>query len=124
MHAFVLQNWLTLSGSSSVTSITQGEESWLDLSPFQDVVFHVQCSERAGGGTARVLFQTAPAKDESLFKTMALTTLVGGTTSVVPAPMFTAAVPLARYVRWIVTGPSTGWDATFRVLVTANAPGM
>jgi hypothetical protein len=31
-----------------------------------------------------------------------------------------ASVPLARYVRWQITGTPT-WDATFRVYVAASA---
>jgi hypothetical protein len=38
MDSFILQDRTTVRGSTGVT-ITQGEHEWLDLSPYEDVVF-------------------------------------------------------------------------------------
>jgi hypothetical protein len=35
----------------------------------------------------------------------------------------TTTVPVARYVRWQIVGTTT-WDATFRIALAANSPGM
>jgi hypothetical protein len=45
------------------------------------------------------------------------------TPTVLSVVMLASAVPLARYVRWQLTGTAT-WDTTFRVFVSANAPGL
>jgi hypothetical protein len=67
MHAFMLQDWITIRGS--VTTITQGEDGWLDLTAYQDLVFWVDCRE-VTGTTPAISFQTSPTKDESLFTTV------------------------------------------------------
>jgi hypothetical protein len=39
--------------------------------------------------------------------------------------MLSATVPLARYVRWQLTvGGAASYDATFRIMVAANSPGL
>jgi hypothetical protein len=48
MDAFVLEDWVTVRGATSVT-ITQGESSWLELGPYEDVVFWLLVSEVSGG---------------------------------------------------------------------------
>lgn len=128
MHAFILQDWTTIRGATPSTSATiiQSEDQWLDLTPYQDVVFWVDC-RAVTGTTVQVQFQTSPTKDDSLF-----TNIVTAALFTTVAPQIyqvilskTAGVPLARYVRWMVTSQSTGvWDSTFRVLAAANSPGM
>ncbi len=122
MHAFILQDWTTIRGS--VTSVTQGEDGWLDLTPYQDIVLWVDCRESSG--TPAIQFQTSPTKDETLFQNMmsSATNLTASTTpQIVKATLAAATTPLARFVRWQISGTPT-WDATFRVLVAANSPGM
>jgi hypothetical protein len=124
MHAFILQEWTTIRGS--VTTVTQGEDGWLDLTAYQDLVFWLDCRESSGSTTPTIAFQTSPTKDESLFTniTAAVTMTAASTPQVAKALLASATVPVARYVRWQIVGPSGTWDATFRVLVAANAPGM
>jgi hypothetical protein len=124
MHTFILEDWLSIGGPGSDT-MTQEEAHWLDLEPFQDVVFFVECREPATAGPTLTL-QTAPAKDESLFTAIAASVTLNASAApqLVNAVMTSATVPLARYVRWQVAGPAGGWNATFRVLVVANSPGM
>jgi hypothetical protein len=43
MHAFILQDWTTIRGG--VTTVTQSEPDWLDLTPYQDIVFWIDVRE-------------------------------------------------------------------------------
>jgi hypothetical protein len=123
MHSFVLQDYTTIRGGTGASTITQGEAGWLDLSAYQDVIFYIDTREATGSPT--IYFQTSPTKDESLFTAMVSggTGLSAGTVTAVKALMSGATVPVARYVRWQIIGAPT-WDATFRVLIAANSPGM
>jgi hypothetical protein len=126
MHGFVLQDWNTIRGAASVATIVQNEDGWLDLTPYQDVLFWVDC-KAVTGTTVQIQFQTSPTKDDSLF-----TAIVSAQTFVTSGPQVyqsvlskTTGVPLARYLRWVITSAATGtWDATFRVSIAANSPGM
>ncbi len=122
MHTFILEDWLTVQGPGGDT-ITQDESRWLDLEQFQDAVFYVDC--RSATSSPTITLQTAPAKDDSLFQAVGTTTLTGGTTiATLPVLLANATTPLARFVRWQISLPGAAWNATFRVLVAANAPGM
>jgi hypothetical protein len=123
MHAFILQDWTTIRGGSSVTTITQGESGWLDLTPYQDLYFWLDVREASG--TPSIAFQTSPTKDDSLFTAIvAATTMTSsGSPAIVKAPLSSATIPVARFVRWQINGTPT-WDATFRVIVSANSPGQ
>jgi hypothetical protein len=122
MHTFILQDWITIRGGTGVTTITQPETSWLDLEPFQDVVFWVDVKESTGGPS--LFLQTSPTLDETFFQSMTNASMVAAAApTLLPAFMMSAAVPLARYVRWLISGMPT-WDATFRIVVAANSPGM
>ncbi len=127
MHAFILQDWNTIRGASGVSTVIQSEDCWLDLTPYQDVMFWVDC-RAVTGTTVQIQFQTSPTKDDSLF-----TAMLAAATFVTSGPQIsqvilskTSGVPLARYVRWMITSQTTTaqWDSTFRVLVAANSPGM
>lgn len=128
MYSFVLQDWITIGGATT-SQIIQTEQDWLDMTPYQDVVVWLDVREASTSPPAAMYFETAPSKDESLFVPM----LAGGTTLVAaPTPaivqllMGSAAVPIAQHLRWRVqgTGAVGLWDATFRILVAANAPGL
>ena len=127
MHNYVLQEWITIRGISLTPGqvITQGESGWLDLAPYQDVSFWLDCREFTGT-TPSIAFQTSPNKEDFLFQTMTSVTL---TTS--PSNPYrnllgqNPNIPLGRFVRWQLTGPSgAAWDCTFRVLVSCNALGL
>jgi hypothetical protein len=130
MHAFILQDWNTIRGATSVTTVIQSEDNWLDLTPYQDVMFWVDCRALTGT-TVQIQFQTSPTKDDTLFTAIvAATTFTASAVQVyqvILSKTTGSQVPLARYVRWVVTsavGSGVTWDATFRVLVAANSPGM
>ena len=131
MYSFVLQDWITIGGATS-GQIIQSEQDWLDMSPFQDLVLWLDVREASTTSLAQISFETAPAKDEALFVSMgaAPITLVA-TSAPLYAPLIaqllmgSAAVPIAQHLRWKVKGTGLGlWDATFRILVAANAPGL
>ncbi len=132
MHTFVLQDWTTIRGSSSGAglAIAQSEKGWLDLTPFQDLFAWVDVRELTG--SVNLFFDTSPTEDENFFVSMTGATGVTGgaltiTTpapAIVKLPMLTAAVPLARFLRWRVTGSASPWDVTMRIVVAANSPGM
>ncbi|HEY3819495.1 MAG TPA: hypothetical protein VGL81_20135 [Polyangiaceae bacterium] len=126
MHGFILQDWTTIRGGGSVTTVTQQETDWLDLSPYQDIVFWIDVKEVTT--TATLYLQTSPTLDDSFFQSMTtagIAMAAAAAPTVLPLLMASAstAVPLARYVRWQIVGTMT-WDATFRIALAANSPGM
>lgn len=125
MHTFILQDWTTIRANNAGSTVIQSEEGWLDLSLFQDVFFWVDVREITG--TVTLFFDTSPTADESLFQPLVAggQVLTASTTpTLVRAPMTSASVPIARYVRWRMSGTTNPWDATFRVVLAANSPGM
>jgi len=127
MDSFVLQDWVTIRGAAN-TTITQGESGWLDLSPYEDVVFWLLVTEVTGSPAPTLVYQTAPTADETFFaaQTLGMTgTAVGLTPSmtavVTPAFAWSAPFPLARYVRWQLIPSSAAFDVTMRIVVAAVA---
>ena len=121
-HSFVLQDWLLLE-STVGTAITQPENGWLDLSDYQDVTFYLLVNQASA--TTTISYQTSPDKTDSVFTNMvpAITMAASASPTVTEVLMLSAAVPLARFVRWQITGPNQ-WSANFRIVVAANAPGL
>jgi hypothetical protein len=134
MRAFVLQDWVTIRGASTVTSIVQNENNYLTLDAYQDAFFWLQVSELTNGSTATVMLniETSPLKDETLFyptQGLALTTtymsppkIIGVTLYGIQSGTSITTPPIARFVRWHITqtGNAATWDVTFRILVSAN----
>lgn len=131
MHSFVLTDWVTIRGASA-TAVVQAEPEWLDLSSFQDLVAWIDVREASGAPAPQLYLETAPAKDDVLFVSMngSVVTPVGYTMTASTTPlvaslfMISAPTPLARFVRWKIIGPAGAWDATFRILLAANSPGL
>lgn len=121
MHTFILQDFTTIRGASS-TTITQNESGWLDLTPYQDLVFWIETRELTGAVTLRL--QTSPTKDEAMFTDIIASFALSVTVTQKPALLGVATCPVARYVRWVLVGPASTWDAMLRIYVAANAPGM
>ncbi len=128
MYSFLLQDWITVRSASGVTTVTQSEACWLDLSAYQDVVAWLDVKNfTASGATVNLAFQSAASKDESMFLpvTSALSiTQTGVSVTVMIKDLLTT--PLARWLRWqlsISGSPTATWDATFRILIVANAIG-
>jgi hypothetical protein len=132
MYGYILQDWVTIRGNSSITNITQGETGWLGLAPFQDIVVWLDTREVTLGGAThlQIQFETAPTKDDSLFQAMATAVNLDANVGTVNITKIIMAqnptVPLGRWVRWkiLVSGAaSSAWDATFRVLACCNNVG-
>lgn len=90
-------------------------------------MFWVDVREATNSPT--LTLQTAPTKDDSFFQPIVVGfTIAGSATPTVVSAFMTAAsfpatVPLARFLRWQLTSGSA-WDATFRIVVAANSPGL
>ena len=131
MYSFVLQDWTTVGGAAGSTVI-QGEKDWLDMSPFQDIVAWIDVRNATTGNPPSLKLETAPSKDESLFMymgsgtgiTMVASSPPDYTPTVVQYLMGSATVPVAECLRWKIIGGAVTWQATFRILVAANAPGL
>lgn len=128
MDAVLAQDWLTLTNSSaSSMTITQSENAWLDLAAYRDVVAWLQI-KRQSVTTIRISYQTAIAKEESLFATMATIATASGS-EIIVTPVIqelqtggVSSAPLARWLRWSVFLPS-GAEFDFRLWIAANKPG-
>ena len=135
MYGYLVQDWITIRGSTTGASpptVTQSEADWMSFQPYQDIVFWLEVKSWTAGGLDSVTldYQTAPAKDESLFvkmiTTAPITAAITRRDKVLLAQITAAStdVPLARWVRWKLT-----WDGTaaseyglcFRIHAAANA---
>ena len=126
MDSHLLQDWITIRGTSSVTSVTQLETEYLDAAPYQDVMVYIHVREFTGSSPT-INVDTAPIKDESLF-TPIITQSVSFFGNVLVVWKITlsghVAVPVARWVRWRATATAgAAWDMTFRIVVAGNALG-
>lgn len=136
MHGFVLQDFTTIRGATSVSTITQGENGWLDVSAYQDLFAWIDVREVTLSSANNIQFnlQTAPIKDEFLFTNLQATPLQ--VTGALTAPsiiqvIYSAGstpnkVALGAWLRWqlVLNGtPSAAWDITFRIAVTCNHVG-
>jgi len=121
VRAILMQGWTTIRGASGVTQVVQQQPAWLDLAPYQDCAFWVD--GRSATSSPNVNIETAPARDDSLFVSMVVLPVPTGGTLVGSAMLARANTPLARFVRWKLTGTGV-WDATFRIWAAVNAPGV
>jgi hypothetical protein len=125
MYGYVLQDWITVRGSTTATFI-QNESDWMGFSSFQDIAFWIDIREiTKTAGTITLNLQTAPTKDEALFQTMNSVSPIAVATPVTPIPKTILAsapsVPLSTWVRWtLANNTAETWDVSFRILVSAN----
>jgi hypothetical protein len=115
----LLQDWTTLEGDPFYTFV-QVRDRWLDLARYGDVVFYLEVRGVAGNNVT-LTYETAPSMDDSLFVGLATVQLAASTTPVITKIGLGSnpAVPLARYVRWRLTGTDASrWSATFRIWVS------
>ena len=126
MYGYVLQDFITIRGSS-IADVIQGESGWMGFSSFQDIVFWLDVREATlPSGGLTWYYETSPSKDNNLFTPMvnnAITSLTPGLQTLQKVILASGpSVPLATWVRWRLSPSGTGtpWDATFRILVSAN----
>jgi hypothetical protein len=127
-----MQDWTTVrgdtGGSPTVTQIIQGEDQWLDFSPFQDCVFFIDCREVTGSTSPSLAIETSPSRDDALFAGLVPSFTLSASSGPSPKIAFllpSTTVPVARWVRWKLTaaGGIGKWDATFRIWACGIAPG-
>lgn len=132
MYDYLIQDWTTISVNATQGSLTQAESEWISFQPFSDIVFWLEVRGvvvPTGATSVQMQYQTAPARDESLFLDMvtAFDLTVSSTPRVDPVLLSSSpTVPLARWVRWrlVVAGaPEADWGATFRLHAVANSVG-
>lgn len=132
MYGYLLQDWITIRGSQTGVPIIQSEADWMSFQPYQDIVFWLEVKSYTGGGLTSVTldYETAPAKDESLFAKMITTANITAALALARQDKVLLAqnptVPLARWVRWKLTPNGTvssEWGITFRIHCAANAVG-
>lgn len=128
MYGYVLQDWITVRGST-IDRFIQNESDWMGFSSFQDVVFWVDIRKVTSSGTLTMDLQTCPTKDDVLFKTLSGCTFAAAVATpmllsgALPKAILAAnpAVPLATWVRWtLINSAASEWDCSFRILVSAN----
>ena len=140
MYGYLLQDWTTIRGSTLATNptgIVQSESDWMSFQPYQDIVFWTDVKSISLGGLTNIAldYETAPAKDDLLFRRMktASSTFTAPTTSTQLDPIILSQgpsgwnTPLARWVRWKLAfnGTSTSeYGICFRVFCSANAVGI
>lgn len=115
-----LQDWTTVQGTSTIEVSYQSPDEQLDASAWSDIVLYVEVSEISN---ALLVVQTAPASDDSLWKTLvdASANEAQWTSSASPPDPFIARwadadVPLCTLVRWAAARESAGsWTLTFRI---------
>ena len=125
--ALMSTDWTTVRGASSVTSVIQSPEGWLETSGHNDATFFIEVAEVTNpvAGTNGFVFlqlESSPTPDESLFYTVAGPLVcVAGSSPVVLKTTGSSGMPLARYVRWHVSANVAGaWDVTFRIRMHCN----
>ena len=119
MHVHILQQLTTIRGAAS-TNVTQAEDDWLDLANYADVILLLHVTE-VFGSTPQIAFETSPAKDSVLFQSMVVAAnMAAGLTQSKVILATNPSVPLARWLRWTITGPAATWDATFRCYAYTN----
>jgi hypothetical protein len=139
MHSFILQDFITIRGSSITQTVTQSENAWHDLGGYEDLVAWIDIRElsvASGANTVQFNLQTSPIKDEFLFVNMETAPLQA--TLALTAPKVRVitlaqlalssspvAIPLGKFVRWqlVASGATGTWDATFRIVLCANSVG-
>jgi hypothetical protein len=125
----ILQPWKTIGGgNTTVTTVVQEEEGWLDLSGACDATFWIDVRSVNPGrsGTITLTLQSSPTRDELLFQPINVPVTLTASSSPFQVRTIPGAVsvsPLARWVRWTlasVGGASGQWNATFRIRVSRS----
>jgi hypothetical protein len=125
MYCYLLQDWITLRGTSAITVLTQPEAQWFDASLFQDAVAWVDVEKTTfSSGAPTLAFQTAATKDDVFFVNMGSQSFSAPGKSVIVMLKETAPTPLSQWLRWqLQVSSGATWDITFRVFCALNAVG-
>lgn len=123
MESFVLQDWVTIRGAVGVASVTQGADSWLDITDHEDLIFYVEVKELTNAPVLN--YQTSPTRQDTSFLPLVTPFTMASGLRIDTALFAYALTPPARQVRWKLTSSNTGltFDATFRIFVAAYSLG-
>jgi hypothetical protein len=111
----MLQDWITLGGSTSTDTVIQSVRDWLRADDFSNIAFYLQAKEVSG--TVTLSYQTAPVEDEPFWVTMGTNQVTAATTRQTVYRYASAGTPLSSLVRFKVTGAGSAWRITFRLAV-------
>jgi hypothetical protein len=121
LDALLVQDWVTLSAATGITSITQGADRWLEVPTVADAVFFLDVKQPGTG--IGILYQTSPRREDSSFFTMLSVPITSTTTTVYGAVLAAyATVPMAKYVRWQLTFSGAS-SITFRLWMATYSLG-
>lgn len=124
MQPIIMQDWITVRGTGTATSVIMSQADWILTAPFQDISFYLDVREFSGSSLG-IEYQTCPARDDALFWSMGavvpITTVVVTPTNYILSTNPTA--PVSHWTRWKLTGTGTPWDVTFRIMAAGNSIG-
>ena len=132
MHIDILQPWVTIQGTATtITTIVQEVEGWLDLSGCADIAAWVDVravSPASATSSVTLTLESSPTQDEAFFAPVATLRLLApaaGTTAVLRSVSGAASAnPVARWLRWrlssVLPATSGTWSATFRVRIARS----
>lgn len=80
--------------------------------------FDTEISAYSGTG-GQIAFQTAPARDDTLFADMDVVAFTQSSPAITIVRFADATLPLARYARWKISA-AAAWEVTFRVWMTVR----
>ena len=126
MQGYLLQDWVTIRGASSLTQVKQGADEWLDLGDYEDVAITLDVRNVTN---AAIFYETSPAKQDASFLAMVSRSTATGIATLATGQFVDrcyaslASVPPAQFLRWRLAQvtASTAWEATFRIWVAAYA---
>lgn len=124
MDSQLLTDWTAMSGSSSVSSITQPAAQWLDLPDHEDAVFFLEVKELSG--TVTMIYESSPTCQDQLFVPVIPAFTMATGPKVDRALFSTGGFPLCRFLRWRLTGSNgaSSWGSTFRIWVALYSYGV
>jgi len=120
VESFRLTDWVVVQGASTIGSITQSADSWLDLADYEDVQLYIDIKD-TGAFTVTMNYETSLTRQEQGFVAVVPPFAMSAGLRVDQAPFSLALNPVARFLRWRVsqTTATSTWQATFRIWVLA-----
>jgi hypothetical protein len=128
----VMQDLVTVAIDVAGTAIqvTQPEDNWVDLGPYQDLGLATYISEQgyqtsSGGAAGSLLLQSSPLKEDAAFSNL-VTINANTTPSYWSSPanfhLSSGSNTFFRWARWRLVGPTANGTAawTFRIVLMVN----
>jgi len=125
MQPIIMQDWITVRGTGTATSVIMSQADWIMTAPFQDISFYLDVRELTGSSLG-IEYQTCPARDDVLFQTMGAAPVTISAVGVTVTNFILSAnptAPVSHWTRWKLSGTGTPWDVTFRVMAAGNSIG-